>query len=828
MDVARSVFGVVRWLLVGGVAFTCATLAARQPEVPGADRLTIASQIELPRLIDLAAARLTVKIEYDPAVLKGSVALRGLDAMDGEQLWDLTNQLLAARGFTTVKPPGATAFSVVRLQDAAALAGLGGLPSLVEAAQSGATGDATEKPDGRGEPVTAVEPAIPNVPVARDNLGAKENAGAQAHGEAPPTGATQRFEPRPGFSADVVKLEHLAPKDAADAAKLVLSKTGATATPLGKNLLLLADLTPRIADARRLLAWLDRPSEAGLVDEIPLKNISAAALVSLANQIGGKRDAANAGAVGSARVPGDLIAAPGGQSVILVSPPEHAAYWKALVAQLDKREGVVTTTYAPKVFSVRDVAALLDQAVRPSGAGGATSGVSGGGDDRWRVVQDELTGSLIITATPAQHAQVVELLDRLESSPRGGPRPLKSFPIRNRPVGDVLATLNRLIDAGVLESREASESSSSASGTGGPSSGVGSQRSASVPLTGSGPAGQTSPVGGTGAGQPSARGRAAIGGESGSPTSGRSDLTLTADEGTNTLIAIAEPRRLTQLEDLIASLDVRQPQVMLEAYLVSLSQSQSRDLGVELERLASIGNTNIRLASLFGLSTASGNTRSVGDSAGGTVSALNPGEFSVVLKALETVTIGRSVSLPKVLVNNNETANFSSVLQQPYATTNASSSTVTTTTFGGTQDAGTTIQVRPQIAEGDHLVLQYSLTLSSFSGNGSNGLPPPRQQNTVSSVATIPDGHTVVVGGLELTGESDTDKRVPLLGDIPLLGELFKNRSLSNTRTRFFVFIRANVMRDATFSDLKYTSAKDASSAAIDDGWPVVTPRVIR
>ncbi|MDX2116858.1 MAG: secretin N-terminal domain-containing protein, partial [Planctomycetota bacterium] len=676
------------------------------------DRLTIASQIELPRLVDLAAARLTVKIEYDPAVLKGSVALRGLDAMDGEQLWYLTNQLLAARGFTTVKPPGATAFSVVRLQDAAALAGLGGLPSLVEVAHSGATGDATEKPDGHGEPVPAVEPAVQNVPGVNANLIAKGNAGAQPPGEAPPRGTTQRLEPRPGFSADVVKLEHLSPKDAADAAKLVLSKSGATATPLGKNLLLLADLTPRIADARRLLAWLDRPSEAGLVDEIPLKNISAAALVSLANQIGGKRDAANAAGAGAgaSRVPGDLIAAPGGQSVILVSPPEHAAYWKALVAQLDKREGVVTTTYAPKVFSVRDVAALLDQAVRPSGSGGATGGASGGGDDRWRVVQDELTGSLIITATPAQHAQVVELLDRLESSPRGGPRPLKSFPIRNRPVGDVLATLNKLIDAGVLETGEASDSSSSAPGIGSTASSVGAQRTASVPLTGSGPAGQTSPVGGTGAGQPLARGpRGGARIENGVSTGGRSDLTLTADEGTNTLIAIAEPRRLTQLEDLIASLDVRQPQVMLEAYLVSLSQSQSRDLGVELERLASIGNTNIRLASLFGLSTASGNTRSVGDSAGGTVSALNPGEFSVVLKALETVTSGRSVSLPKVLVNNNETANFSSVLQQPYATTNASSSTVTTTTFGGTQDAGTTIQVRPQIAEGDHLVLQYSL-----------------------------------------------------------------------------------------------------------------------
>lgn len=105
-----------------------------------------------------------------------------------------------------------------------------------------------------------------------------------------------------------MRLEHLAPKDAADAVKLVLSKTGSTATPLGKNLLIMADLTPRIVDAKRLLAWLDRPTEAGLVDEIPLMNISAMALVSLANQIGGKRDASALGAAaGTSETPIELF-----------------------------------------------------------------------------------------------------------------------------------------------------------------------------------------------------------------------------------------------------------------------------------------------------------------------------------------------------------------------------------------------------------------------------------------------------------------------------------------------------------------------------------------
>ena len=161
-------------------------------------------------------------------------------------------------------------------------------------------------------------------------------------------------------------------------------------------------------------------------------------------------------------------------------------------------------------------------------------------------------------------------------------------------------------------------------------------------------------------------------------------------------------------------------------------------------------------------------------------------------------------------------------------TTQRATDQTTTTSFAGFEDAGTKISIRPQIAEGDHLVLQYSLSLSSFVGSAAGGVPPPRQQNEVTSVATIPDGHTVVVGGLELVSNSDGASQVPLIAKIPLLGELFKNRGTSLSTTRFYVFIRATVLRDQGFEDLKYLSGTARSQAGIDDGWPVVEPRVIK
>src|SRR5262249_25600782 len=155
----------------------------------------------------------------------------------------------------------------------------------------------------------------------------------------------------------------------------------------------------------------------------------------------------------------------------------------------------------------------------------------------------------------------------------------------------------------------------------------------------------------------------------------------------------------------------RQPQVMFEVLIVSLSESQTLDLGVELEKLISTGDARIRLSSLFGLgSRGAGGDRTVGDGSGFTGFVLNPGDFSVVLRALQTLHHGRSLSRPRLLVANNQQGVLDSVLTQPYASTNASN-TVTTTSFGGSQDAGTQVTLKPQIAGvggGDHLNLEYS------------------------------------------------------------------------------------------------------------------------
>ncbi|MBZ0172962.1 MAG: hypothetical protein K8E66_11315, partial [Phycisphaerales bacterium] len=314
------------------------------------------------------------------------------------------------------------------------------------------------------------------------------------------------------------------------------------------------------------------------------------------------------------------------------------------------------------------------------------------------------------------------------------------------------------------------------------------------------------------------------------PVAAQDSLQLTSDPATNSIIAIGEVQELQRLEQLLRDLDVRRPQVLLEVLIISLSESDALDLGVEIE--ASIDGPNdtvAKLASLFGLSSTGADSAGIEGNrgAGFTGIVLNPGDFSVVLRALKSLNEGRSLSMPKVLVASNEQASINSVLEQPYTTLNASD-TVATTSFGGSSNAGTEVSVTPQIAEGDHLRLEYQVSLSAFVGEAADpSVPPPRQQNSIDSVATIPDGYTIAVGGIELTTEGYSETGIPLLSDVPILGEAFKNRSKSSSRTRFYVFIRPTILRDRDFEDLKYLSDRDVADTGIDDGWPVPEPRVI-
>lgn len=615
MERMRLVHTVARnWVLTLALLGSAITgpphAGATQPPAKS-PRIALQGEVDLARLVDLCAQRLDLTIEYDASVLKGKATLRLTDTLTDEQLWELTNRILSLRGFTTVKlhgDDGQQILSVVRLADAAGLA----------------------------------------------EVTADEACGASLA----------------GFVAVVVRVEHQPIKDTSEALKSILSKSGSSVTTLGNsNLLLIADLGPRVEQALQLFRQIDQPGPESIIQRLELTHLPASRLAAMLASIAAARDL-----VDGRTSEGRVVAEPGDRAVILIAPPDEADGWRSLVQRFDQAPPVETRTYSPRYFGLDEVATLIEQVAHPTGGGG-----------QWRLVRDQLTGSIILTASPPAHEQVQSIIDRLNSMPAESRRPTRTYQVRNRSVTEVIDVLHRLMNSGVLEEAAGTGTRVAPSSPLNPAPSEPSSRL--VPgspviqsLSSSSDQSQSSPD--------SWRPGATAAADGPNPSS----LVLTADEMTSTIIAMGEPRLLAQVEQLIRQLDVRQPQVMVEILIVSLSESQTIDLGVELEKIEVSGDVRLTLSSLFGLSSVTNGLRSVGNAQGGSALVLSPGDFSVVVRALETINDGRSLNVPRVLVNNNQEATLNSVLQQPFVSINAFN-TIATTSFGGTQDAGTVITV---------------------------------------------------------------------------------------------------------------------------------------
>ena len=592
-------------------------------------------------------------------------------------------------------------------------------------------------------------------------------------------------EARAGYVSIVAPLRSASAEALVPTVQLLLSPAGKVSPVKEQNALILSDLRGHLRQALGVLDALDAPLVEPFVSEVNLEHLPPVAMGALLERIQNARKV-----VAGRDLVGKVLPLAESGSVLVLAPEEEIPWWLETIHTFDRPEPVTTLHYTPRRFGLAETAQLVGEVVG--------AGVPAGS---FRIVPDRLTGALVVTTTPSLHAEIQALFERLESVDWEPRQPLRTYPIRYRRVSEVLSLLEGLLEAGVLQptAREAAAE----------------------------PAGSPAKV--QGATAPLAQQPASLAATL-PDSQGEGTVTLTADEPTNRLIAFGPPRLLDQLEELIATLDVRHDQILVEVLVVTLNDAQTRDLGVELQAIGMQDDTFLQLASLFGLGSPdpASTTLPPATGAGVTGVVLNPGDFSATVRALETLNQGRTLTIPKVLVTNNQQATLDSVTQSPYASTNASN-TVATTSFGGTFDAGSSILVKPQVSNGDRIVLEYTVSLSSFVGDSATPeLPPPRLENKLQSVATIPDGYTVVVGGLETEIESEAVSQVPILGDIPLIGELFKTRSKSTSLSRFYVFIRANILRRDGFEDLKYISDRETIAAGVDDGWPLSEPRIIR
>ena len=301
---------------------------------------------------------------------------------------------------------------------------------------------------------------------------------------------------------------------------------------------------------------------------------------------------------------------------------------------------------------------------------------------------------------------------------------------------------------------------------------------------------------------------------------------VVADVPNNQIIVKAPVKQQEDMAQLIERLDLRRRQVYLETLIVSVSDSDTFRFAIDTQfQIGQFrGQTN------FGLTEAGTDfidSRSPISTLGGLTTALIKNEYlPFVINAIKNETDGKILSKPQLLVNDNEEATIASIRQEPTTTTNQGDAT-TTVSFQGYEDAGTTLTVTPGISEAGFLRLAYEIEFSNFTGSGSDGVPPPRNNQNVVGSVTMPTDTTIVVGGITVDDVRNTVIKVPLLGDIPIIGKLFSDTNEVSTSSLLYIFITPKILVDPDFRDLRQLTTGPQFEAEMDPSLPALEPIAI-
>ena len=318
------------------------------------------------------------------------------------------------------------------------------------------------------------------------------------------------------------------------------------------------------------------------------------------------------------------------------------------------------------------------------------------------------------------------------------------------------------------------------------------------------------------------------------PVAVSKSVQIVADKATNSLIITADQADYLVLEDVIRKLDITRPMVYLEALIMEVNTSKNFKLGVEWSggnELTYEGKKGAYVGGVSGEGGKYGITSGLLTTAAGTVPTLPSGlSLGVIGQAITVATVGgaaltfpnlaafiqayqsdtdvRILSTPQLLTLDNEEAEITVGKNVPYVTRQ---DTTTTSTINYSsyeyKDVGITLKVTPQINKEGFVRMKLDQSVTKLDaqtqdvGTGLKILAPTTLKRTAKTTITVRSGDTVVIGGLIENYSSDGIYKVPLLGDIPLLGWLFKYKSRVGDRTNLFIFITPRIIQkpeDAT------------------------------
>ncbi|AMO55810.1 type II secretion system secretin GspD [Endozoicomonas montiporae] len=282
------------------------------------------------------------------------------------------------------------------------------------------------------------------------------------------------------------------------------------------------------------------------------------------------------------------------------------------------------------------------------------------------------------------------------------------------------------------------------------------------------------------------------------------NIFVKADETQNALILIADPETLTEMEHIVRQLDVPRAQVLLEGAIVEVSGDIGDALGIQwgidgtktVTSRGEKGESNT-LSSVIG-SPLANDAKNIPI---GTL-ALRGGNFGVLVTALSKKANSNILSTPSMLTLDNEEAEFQVGKNVPIQTgsyqTSSSGSSSNPFTTTERKDIGIKLKITPHINEGNSIRLELEQEISTLDFSVKDDVDGlVFNSRTIKTTVLVDDSQTVVIGGL-IEDESGASKtKVPLLGDIPLLGQLFRSTNVTNKKRNLMLFIRPTIMRNS-------------------------------
>jgi len=403
-----------------------------------------------------------------------------------------------------------------------------------------------------------------------------------------------------------------------------------------------------------------------------------------------------------------------------------------------------------------------------------------------QVVVIEMTNSLLVNATPEQHAQIQQILTYVDSRTKEEEIPYKIYQLENQDPEELATTLNQLIQETIKDKE-----------------------------------GKIQQV----------------------VKKTEEEITIIPDKNTFSLIVYASKKNQEWVANLIKQLDKRRPQVLIDVALVEITREELFEYDLNLIANAKDSVTgNTAVTGTLPKTSLHRHNLEAGwnlDAA----SAFVQGFYSVdkiqaLLTAMDKKNYGRILAQPKILVNDNEKGviNTTEKTYVEESTTSYTSEGVPVTTTKWTEyPAKIELGITPNISEGDLLRLEINMLREDFEKK--QDAPPDYTTSNINTIVTVPDGSTIILGGLTKLKQSKGGSKVPLLGDIPIVGGLFRTVANSDASSKLYVFVKANILRpDETAGLAQLQRISGENRAAFEkaerrfqeyEDWPGIKPKPI-